>query len=111
MANPAITVESWALDRALRRWWFSHPEDDQTPLPQLAAHKRDQIVTMTLEIQKVEKLRDGPEPQEEAEAIEQAQRKLGFHKSWPLNRLAFMESIKWEKKRLLEQASALGKQL
>jgi hypothetical protein len=53
--TPTITVEAWALDRAVRRWWFAHPEDDQTPLPQLAGYKRDRIVNMTLEIQQKEK--------------------------------------------------------
>lgn len=50
-----MTINASSLERAVRRWWFTHRADDGVPLPLLPPFTRNEIVAEAIEIDAEEK--------------------------------------------------------
>ena len=46
-----MTVDAKALERALRRYWFTHQDDDGVPLTLLPQYTRNLIVAEAVKIE------------------------------------------------------------
>lgn len=56
-----MTIDAWALDKAIRRHWFRCRRDEGVPLPLLEPFTRNAIVAEALEIQRAAGVEDDME--------------------------------------------------
>lgn len=50
-----MTIESWALECAVRRHWFRKPKDEGVPLPLLEQTVQNAVVAEAIRIQQEER--------------------------------------------------------